>query len=142
MKKQNILSLLKFAELLVNARVAYNNVKNDEEAKKTANMFGKRSLVYFAVFAALGGIAGALIYWSVTHFVSTLIFVAILGFVASVYLALYALGFYILSFNLAIKQKKLNNKAVGIIALVLNILVLVAILVAIIVLVIFLKTRG
>ena len=142
MKKQNILSLLKFAELLVNARVAYNNVKNDEEAKKTANMFGKRSLVYFAVFAALGDIAGALIYWSVTHFVSTLIFVAILGFVASVYLALYALGFYILSFNLAIKQKKLNNKAVGIIALVLNILVLVAILVAIIVLVIFLKTRG
>ena len=131
MKKQNILSLLKFAELLVNARVAYNNVKNDEEAKKTADMFGKRSLVYFLVFAVLGGVAGALIYWCVTHFVSTLILVAILGFVVSVYLALYALGFYILSFNLAIKQKKLNKKAVGVVALVLNIIVLVAILIAI-----------
>lgn len=142
MKKQNVLSLLKFAELLVNARIAYNNVKNDEEAKKTVNMFGKRSLVYFAVFAVLGGIAAAIIYWSVTHFASTLIFVAILGFIASVYLALYALGFYILSFNLAIKQKKLNNKAVGIIALVLNILVLVAILVAIVALIIILKAKG
>ena len=142
MKKQNVLSLLKFAELLVNARIAYNNVKNDEEAKKTANMFGKRSLVYFAVFAVLGSLAGFIIYWSVTHFVSTLIFVAILGFVVSVYLALYALGFYILSFNLAIKQKKLNKKAVGIIALVLNIMVLVAILIAIVALVIILKTKG
>jgi len=142
MKKQNVLSLLKFAELLVNARVAYNNVKNDEEAKKTANMFGKRSLIYFAVFAVLGGIAGALIYWCVNHFASTLIFLSILGFIASVYIILYSLGFYILSFNLAIKQKKLNNKAVGIIALILNILVLVAILVAIVALIIILKAKG
>jgi len=142
MKKQNVLSLLKFAELLINARVAYNNIKNDEEAKKTANMFGKRSLVYFAVFAVLGGIAGALIYWCVTHFASTLIFLSILGFIASVYLLLYALGFYILSFNLAIKQKKLNNKAVGIIALILNITLLVAVLIALVILLITIKTKG
>ena len=142
MKKQNVLSLLKFAELLVNARVAYNNVKNDEEAKKTANMFGKRSLIYFAVFAVLGGVAGALIYWCVSHFASTLIFLSILGFIASVYIVLYSLGFYILSFNLAIKQKKLNNKAVGIIALILNIFVLVAILIAIVALIIILKAKG
>ena len=61
--------------------------------------------------------------------------------VLAVYLALYALGFFILSFNLAIKQKKLNNKAVGIIALVLNILVLVAALVGIIIAILAVKLR-
>ena len=142
MKKHNVLNLLKFAELLVNARIAYNNIKNDEEAKKTANMFGKRSLVYFLVFVLVGGAAAAVLYWSITHFASTLILVAILGFVVSLYFSVYALGFYILSFNLAVKQKKLNNKAVGIIALILNILVLVAILVAIVALIILLKAKG
>ncbi|MBR6779274.1 MAG: hypothetical protein IKM43_03935 [Clostridia bacterium] len=140
MKKHNVLNLLKFVELLINARIAYNNVKNDEEAKKTADMFGKRSLVYFFVFLGLSVLAVGIIYWSVTHFVSTLIFVAIIGFVVAVYLAVYALGMFILSFNLAIKQKRLNNKPVGIIALVLNILVLVAVLVGIIALIIVLKT--
>ncbi len=133
MKKQNILSLLKFAELLVNARLAYNQIKDDEEAKKTADMFGKRSLVYYFVFLGLGVLAGLLIYWSVTHFVSTLILVAIFGFVISLYMALYALGFYILSFNLAIKQRKLNKKAVGMVAFVLNILVIVAAVVGILI---------
>ncbi len=141
MKKQNVLSLLKFVELLVNARIAYNNVKNDEETKKTADMFGKRSLVYFLVFMLVGGAAAGIIYWSVTHFVSTLVLVAILGFVVALYMAVYALGFFILSFNLAIKQKRLNNKAVGIIALVLNILVIVAVVVALIIGVLAIKLR-
>lgn len=142
MKKKNVLSLLKFAELLLNARIAYNNVKNDEEAKKTADMFGKRSLVYFLVFAAVGGLAGALIFWCVTNFVSQFVFLAILGFVGSLYMIVYAFGYYILSFNLAIKQKKLNNKAVGIIALVLNVVVLVAVVIAIAALIIMLKLKA
>lgn len=139
MKKKNILSLLKFAELLLNARIAYNNIKNDEEAKKTADMFGKRSLLYFLVFALIGGGAGALIFWSVTHFATQFMILAMLGFIASLYLIVYAFSYYILSFNLAIKQKCLNNKAVGIIALVLNIIVLVAVVLAIVVGVILLK---
>ena len=133
MKKQNVLSLLKFVELLVNARIAYNNVKNDPETKKTADMFGKRSLVYFLVFALVGGAAAGVIYWSVTHFASTLVFVAILGFILSLYMVVYALGFFILSFNLAIKQKRLNNKAVGIVALTLNVLVIIAVIVALVI---------
>lgn len=142
MKKKNVLSLLKFAELLLNARIAYNNIKNDEEAKKTADMFGKRSLQYFLVFAVVGGLAGALIYWCATNFASQFIFIAILGFVASLYLIVYALGFYILSFNLAIKQKCLNKKAVGIIALILNVIVLVAVVGAIILGIIILKNKA
>lgn len=142
MKKRNIFSVLKFVELLVNARIAYNNVKNDEEAKKTADMFGKRSLVYFTVFAGLAALAAGLIFWSVTHFASTWVFLAILGFIASLYVIVLAFGYFILSFNLAIKQKRLNNKACGVIALVLNILVLVAILLGIIALIIVIKTQG
>ena len=139
MKKKNILSLFKFAELLVNARIAYNNVKNDEEAKKTADMFGKRSLVYFVVFALVGAGAAALIVWAVNNFVSTLIFVAIGAIILAVYMVIYALGYYILSFNLAIKQKKLNNKAVGVVALVLNITVIAAILIGIIIAILAIK---
>lgn len=141
MKKQNIISLFKFAELLINARVAYNNVKNDEETKKNVATFGQRSLVYFLVFALVGGAAAGLIVWGVNHFLSTLLLVAIGAMVLAVYLALYALGFFILSFNLAIKQKKLNNKVVGIIALVLNILVIVAALVGIIIAILAVKLR-
>ena len=142
MKKKNILSLLKFAELLLNARIAYNNVKKDEEAKKTVDMFGKRSLVYFLVFAVVGGLAGALIFWCVTNFASQFVFLAILGFIASLYMVVYAFGYYILSFNLAIKQKKLNNKAVGIIALVLNVIVLVAAVIAIGLLILMFKLKA
>ena len=91
------------------------------------------------VFAVVGGIAAGLIYWSVTHFASSLILVSIIAFIIALYMAVYALGFFILSFNLAIKQKKLNNKPVGIIALILNILVLVAALVGIILLVVAIK---
>ena len=133
MKKHSILSLFKFGELLVNARIAYNNVKNDEEAKKTATMFGKRSLLYFLAFALFSALAIGIILWSVKNFVSSLIFVAIIGFVAAVYLSIYAIGFYILSLNLAIKQKLLNNKAVGIIALVLDIVGIIALIVVAIV---------
>ncbi len=139
MKKKNKLSLLKFVELLVNARIAYNNVKNDEEAKKTADMFGKRSLVYFLVFALVGGVATGLIVWSVNNFLSSLVLLAVGAIVLAIYMVVYALGFYILSFNLAIKQKRLNNKAVGIIALILNILVLVGVLVGIIILIAAIK---
>lgn len=142
MKKKNILSLFKFLELLVNARIAYNNVKNDEEAKKTANMFGKRSLVYFLVFMLVGGAAAGLIVWAVNNFVSTLIFLAIGAIILAVYMVVYALGFYILSFNLAIKQKRLNNNPVGIIALVLNLIVLVAVLAVLIFLLILAKVKS
>ena len=130
MKKKNILSLLKFVELLVNARIAYNNVKEDAEARKTADMFGKRSLVYFLVFVLVGGGAAGLIVWAVNHFASTLVFLAIGAIILAVYMVIYALGYFILSFNLAIKQNRLNNKAVGIIALTLKILVIVAVVVA------------
>lgn len=139
MKNKNILSLLKFIELLVNARIAYNNIKNDEEAKRTANMFGKRSLLYFFIFALCGGTGGGLIYWSVHNFTTRYIFIAIIGVIISIYLIVYALGFYILSFNLAIKQKKCNNKAVGIIALILNILILVAIVAGVVILIKIIK---
>lgn len=133
MKKKNVFSLLKFLELLINARIAYNNIKDDVEAKKTADMFGKRSLVYFFIFAFLAGISGGIIYWSVTHFISTMVIIAIIGFIVSLYLVLYSLGFYILSFNLAVKQKKLNDKAVGVVALIFNILVIIALVVALII---------
>lgn len=142
MKKKNILSLLKFVELLVNARIAYNNIKEDEEAKKTADMFGKRSLVYFLVFALVGGAAAGLIVWAVNNFASTLVLLAIGAIILAIYMAVYALGYFILSFNLAIKQKRLNNKAVGIIALTLNILVIVAVVVALVVALIAIKMHS
>lgn len=132
MKARNILSVFKFVNLLINARVAYNNVKNDEEAKKTADMFGKRALVYFVVFVVTGCLAAALVVWSVNYLNTIWILVAILGLVMSLYLIVISLAYFILSFNLAIKQKMLNNKACGIIALILNVLVLVSFLICVV----------
>ncbi|MBE5741421.1 MAG: hypothetical protein E7351_02725 [Clostridiales bacterium] len=135
MKSKNVLNLFKFVELLVNARIAYNNVKDDPEVAKTTKTFGKRSLVYYFVFLLLGAITGGLIYFFITNFLSSLIILSVFAIVAAVYTGIYAIGMFILSFNLAIKQVKLNKHPLGIIALVLNIIVLVAVLLGILLLI-------
>ena len=122
MKKNLLSKLFNFIELIVNARIAYNNVKDDPEVAKTTKTFGKRSLVYFLAFLGMAALTGGLIYFCITHFVSTLIFLAIGAAILSVYTAIYSIGMFILSFNLAIKQNKLNKNPIGIIALILNII--------------------
>ena len=142
MKKKNPLNLFKFVELLVNARIAYNNVKNDEEAKKTTTIFGKRSLVYVFIFALMAAGATALIYWGIVNFATSWIFLAIFAFVISVYLVIYAIGMFVLSLNLAIKQISLNKKPVGIIALVFNIIIAVALIIGIIIIALWLGANA
>lgn len=139
MKKNLLSKLFNFIELIVNARIAYNNVKDDPEVAKTTKTFGKRSLVYFLAFLGMAALTGGLIYFCITHFVSTLIFLAIGAAILSVYTAIYSIGMFILSFNLAIKQNKLNKNPIGIIALILNIIVLVALVLGIIVLILAIK---
>ena len=116
MKKNLISKLFNFVELIVNARIAYNNVKDDPEVAKTTKTFGKRSLVYFLAFLGMAALTAGLIYFCITRFVSTLIFLAIGAAILSLYTAIYAIGMFILSFNLAIKQNKLNKNPIGIIA--------------------------
>jgi len=139
MKKNLMSKLFNFVELIVNARVAYNNVKDDPEVAKTTKTFGKRSLVYFLAFLGMAAITAGLIYFCITRFVSTLIFLAIGAAILSVYTAIYSIGMFILSFNLAIKQNKLNKNPIGIIALILNIIVLVALVLGIVVLILAIK---
>ena len=142
MKSKNVLNLLRFGELLVNARIAYNNAKADPETAKTTTTFGKRSLTYFFWFVALAAVAGWLIYFCVTHIVSSLVLIAIGAAVLSVYIVLYSLGLLVLSLNLAIKQVRLNKKPVGIVALVLNLLVITIVLLAIVALIVILKINS
>ena len=139
MKKNLISKLFNFIELIVNARIAYNNVKDDPEVAKTTKTFGKRSLVYFLAFLGMAAITAGLIYFCITRFVSTLILLAIGAVILSVYTAIYSIGMFILSFNLAIKQNKLNKNPIGIMALILNIIVLVALVLGIVVLILAIK---
>ena len=139
MKKNLITKLFNFIELIVNARIAYNNVKDDPEVAKTTKTFGKRSIVYFLAFLGMAAITAGLIYFCITRFVSTLILLAIGAVILSVYTAIYSIGMFILSFNLAIKQNKLNKNPIGIIALILNIIVLVALVLGIVVLILAIK---
>ena len=139
MKLNKFSKMFKFIGLLVNAKIAYNNVKEDPEVAKTTIMFGKRSLVYYFVFLALTAATTGLVYFCVTHFASTLILVAIGAIILAVYIGIYAIGMYILSFNLAIKQVKLNKKPIGIIALVLNIIILAAVLIGLLILFLAIK---
>ena len=139
MKKNLMSKLFNFVELIVNARIAYNNVKDDPEVAKTTKTFGKRSLVYFLAFLGMAAITAGLIYFCITRFVSTLILLAIGAVILSVYTAIYSIGMFILSFNLAIKQNKLNKNPIGIIALILNIIVLAALVLGILVLILAIK---
>ncbi|MFQ6772989.1 MAG: hypothetical protein ACLRFG_00760 [Clostridia bacterium] len=121
----NAFSLISLA---VNARIAYNNAKKDENIRKTTTAFGKRALVYIISFAvlSLGGIA--LIWWGVDGFVNAFIF-NIFKIILGGYMVLYSLVLLPLALNLVIKQMKLNKKPIGWISLVLLILSVVAVIV-------------
>ena len=67
MKKNLLSKLFNFIELIVNARIAYNNVKDDPEVAKTTKTFGKRSLVYFLAFLGMAALTGGLIYFCITE---------------------------------------------------------------------------
>ncbi|MBO4936885.1 MAG: hypothetical protein J6C90_01010 [Clostridia bacterium] len=129
--KFNFWNAFSLISLAVNARIAYNNAKKDENIRKTTTAFGKRALVYIITFAvlSLGGIA--LIWWGVDGFVNALIF-NIFKIILGGYMVLYSLILLPLALNLVIKQMKLNKKPIGWISLVLLILSVVAVIVGLI----------
>lgn len=124
MKTRSILSILKFFELLANARVAYNNAKKDEETRKTVTKFGGRAIVYTIVYVLLVGCGVALFYFGITNIASSLILVSIIAILASVYMLLWGVPYLILAINLTIKQLILNRKFIGWLALILLVIVI------------------
>ncbi|MBE7076635.1 MAG: hypothetical protein E7374_01940 [Clostridiales bacterium] len=134
MKSKSPLSLLKFIELTINARIAYNNAKEDPEVRKSITKFGTRALFYLSVFLLLCGGGIGIFVLSLGNFMSAGIFLSIIGIVSSVYMFIWGLPYFVLALNLTIKQLRLNKKFVGWLALSIIILIVLAFIVAIVVL--------
>ena len=139
MKKRNALSLLKFAELFVNARLAYNNAKQDPEVRKDITKFGARGLWYLFLFAVIAGLGLAAIAYFVKNVTTLNVLFAIIMLIIGVYLMIWAIPYFFLALNLTIKQLCLNKKFIGWLDLVLIIAVIVAIIV--IILLVFIKIK-
>lgn len=129
MKKGLIIGTL--INKIINARIAYNNIKKDEELRKNYTRFGRVSLLYTFLFALLtvGGLT--LMAVCIKNMVYAM-FLYVIGLIVSIYISGYGLVFVPLSLNLLIKQLCTNKKPIGYVALVMFIIVLIAAVVALV----------
>lgn len=108
-----------FIDKLLDARQIYHDVKNNEEARKTSGLLGKRALLYdilFFLFAAGGAVSFV---FGAAQLDSGAVFWGILLVILAVALLVMALIYVVLALNCAVKQLLLNRRAIGWISLIL-----------------------
>lgn len=109
----------------INSRLMYNNLKNDEYARKRTTLLGMRALRHILTFALFLTVAILAFNGMMSYFYTGQILMGIILFVLGVYTVAYGILFLPLSLNLTIKQLRLNKKAIGYIDLILLILVII-----------------
>lgn len=108
---------LHFLDKIVDTRLTYNEIKNDEEARATSTLLGKRALIYdiVIIITVIGG--AALLCWALSLLESKAVLFAIVMILLAVGMFITSLVYYIIGLNCAIKQLCLNRRAIGWIAL-------------------------
>lgn len=120
-------SMLFFFDRMLYARVKYNEIKQNDELRKTSTLLGRRALVYDIVLLIFLGCAAALAIWGVTIESGW----KILLFILAILLFITMIPYYVLAFNFSVKQLRLNKRPIGWISLLLPLMLTVAIAVII-----------
>lgn len=120
-------SALFFLDRIIYARDKYDEIKANEEERKTSTLLGRRALIYDIILLIFVGGAAALTIWGITMDSGWKIALFILAGI----LVVAMIPFYILAFNFSIKQLCLNKRPVGWISLLLPIILTVAVAVSI-----------
>ena len=122
MQKDTVESILFFFDKMIYARELYDEIKENEELRKTSTTLGRSALHYSIILLVFVGGAAALTIWGITMesgWKIALFILAGLFFLSMI-------PFYILAFNFSIKQLCLNKRPIGWISLLLPIIVTVA----------------
>ena len=127
MKKDTTESMLFFLDRIIYAREKYDELKANEEERKTSTLLGRRALIYDIILLIFVGGAAAFTIWGIT--IESGWKIAL--FILSVILFLAMIPFYILAFSFSIKQLCLNKRPIGWISLLLPILLTIAVAVSI-----------
>ena len=118
--------LFRCFSVFIDLRSLYEDIKKNPEAKKISTVMGKKALVYWAVSLVCILLTGGLVIWGSSMLKTALIVFGIIIIIAAVILAIYAVGYFLISLNATIKQLCLNHRAIGWIVLSLLILTLAA----------------
>ena len=123
MKDDTAKSILFFLDRMIYARDKYDEIKADEEVRKTSTLLGRRALFYDIILLIFVGGAAALAIWGITLESAWKIALFILAGIFVVAM----IPYYILAFNFSIKQLCLNKRPIGWISLLLPIILTVAV---------------
>lgn len=116
----------------IDAKIVYNNLKNNERYKDTSTRLAKRSLYNLLAFVITTVVSLGIAYWAVTSFFG---FWKILILIIITLVILYSFAItFPLALNLAIKQLKLNKKPLGKVAFVLCLIFAIGVVVGAVIL--------
>lgn len=127
MDRRNAKMKMYFWDRMIDARIRFNELKKDDEARKVTTEMGKKALIYNIVLLIFLGAATALVIWGVTIEATWRIAL----FVAAGILAVAMIPYFILVFNFSIKQLCLNKRAIGWVSLIMPFVITIAVAVAI-----------
>ena len=122
MDKNTVDQILFILDKLIYAREKFEEIKQNEEERKTSTLLGKRALVYDIILLIVVGGAAALTVWGITMESGWRIVLFILAGIVFVSM----IPFYIVSLSFSTKQLRLNKRAIGWIALFLPLLITIA----------------
>ena len=128
---KNSTSILHLIEKMVDIRVKYNEIKNNEEERPKSTVMGKSAIMYNIIFLILiaCGVAILLVGIGLLNTIGV-IFGIILAFAGAVF-TLLSFVYLLLALNCAIKQLILNKRAIGWVSLTITLLIIVAAVVAV-----------
>ena len=122
MDKDTVHSILFFIDRMIFAREKFDEIRQNEEERKTSTLLGRRALSYDIILLIFVAGAAALAIWGITMESGWKIALFILAGIVLVAM----IPYYILSLSFSTKQLRLNRRPIGWIALFLPLLITIA----------------
>ncbi|MDE7296243.1 MAG: hypothetical protein K2N84_03155 [Clostridia bacterium] len=128
---KNSTSILHLIEKMVDIRVKYKEIKNNEEERPKSTVMGKSAIMYNIIFLILIACGVAVLIAGIGLLGTIgILFGIILAFAGAVFI-LVSFVYLLLALNCAIKQLILNKRAIGWVSLTITLLIIVAAVVAV-----------
>ena len=132
---KNIAPWIKFFVGLLDIRSQYEEIKNNEDAKKVSTLLGWKAVKYCVLLVVFAAVAIGLAMWGVPYLNDIGFFLGIISIIIAIVFALYIPAFFAFALSCSLKQIKLNRKPIGIFAFILTLLLLAVAIVAVVVLI-------
>lgn len=130
---KNFIPILHLIGKMVDIRLKYSEIKNNEVERKNSIAMGKTAIMYNIVFLISIACGIAILLFGISLLDSIgILFGIIITLMGAVFI-LYSFSFLLLALNCAIKQLILNKRAIGWVSLTITLLIIVAAVVAVVI---------